>query len=584
MVDFKQALDRKHDCERLEISVHILDCVPDSIILRDPKFKLRDIQVEFLIWVQENWFILDVMGGELPVAAGKSICLVVIGEWCRRNGLGPVAGLTPTTMLQDQYAGDFPEIPMLKGASHYKCVCDVGKKNRNCGQMKDINGRCCGHEKISDETGECDVCPYLAARDAAASAPLAFFNFHSISFNEMWKKVMIIDEGHNSEEHVIGRYGTKLWSCDAELREMKFPENLTNAEEFNGSRRIEESVLKPFLTEYLKQIDAEYQNELTMNPDSHLCKVLKSESLKYSQVLDGIEYDPDNMLLLLKTEIFKDKRNIYSGYYGKEMDYIYIKPLKVERFCEKVLWPKENVDKVIFLSATFNELDIKTLGLADRKYGIFKGKSPIPAENRPFRVWPIASMTWKNRKENIPNVAVACLKLAAKHHDTKGFIHCTYDVAAQLRKMAWDDPNSRRFMFHDQGNKKEVYDRFLASKGSPILVGSGMSEGINLAGPEFGWQVITMVIRPSIADDVNFFQCRYQKEKYDWRTVRTIEQASGRNCRHETDKGITYCLVTEFWDLWRTTHLARIRSGKLTMWADWFIEAVKWPDGKDRNS
>lgn len=588
MVDFaklaERSRQRKADCERLGLKKHILDCIP---WLREKPVKLRDVQEKFLIWVQENWKNLDVLVGELPVAAGKSICLVAIGKWCGENDLGSVAGLTPTTILQDQYSRDFPDIPMLKGASHYKCLCNP---KIPCDRAKDVSGKYCDHAKIYDHTGFSDSCPYIEAKRIAAAAPLAFFNFHSVSFNEMWKPVMCIDEGHNSENHVIGRFGLSLWECEFMARGLNFPENLASEAEFNGSRKVNVPVLTKFLGEYLAQIEAEYEAANTKKEDftdpaanEKLCKALKSEMQTIMQVLDGIRFDPNNILMLFKKGTFYTKKQAYREFNKTEMEYIYIKPLKVDRLVKKVLWPEDKVKKIVFFSATFNQNDLKTLGLSKKRCGIFKGESPIPVERREVRIWPVASMTYRNRAEGIPKVAAACLRLASKHHDTKGVLHCTYEVADEIRQMGFRDPNAKRLIFHTQRDKKDALGYFLATKEPKILVASGMSEGIDLAGHDFGWQVLTMIVRPSIVDDVNFWRLKYDKEKYDWETVRQVEQTTGRISRFETDMGVSYVVVNDFWMLWNTTHLARIRRGEESMWADWFIPSVKWSDGIDRS-
>jgi Rad3-related DNA helicase len=574
--------------------IDILECVPK--VINGKKIILRDVQRLFLLYVQENWDALDIIVGCLPVAAGKSICAYTIMEWCRVNKLGQCAGVVPTLMLQDQYSADFPDIFMLKGARHYTCQCQVTRNNEevsiSCEESKKLRGCYCGNSKDTLEYRRDLTCVYRSNVQHAANCDKAFFTFHSMSYNNIFKRNLIIDEGHNAEKHVLDRFGTKIYEFDLENRDVKIPDDFASDEDFNNSKVIKKdniiSLLNSYISEMEKEISSLLKREKSALVDGlsrdeiNLLDKLHEEMKKYTEIVSSIQKDYEDYLILLKKEVFYTNRIDLQQYNKKEVRFIYIKPKDIKKIAEPLLWPKQLTKKIIFLSATFKENDLETLGLSDRKYGIFNGKSPIPKENRPIRVWPLASMSYRKRKESTPIISAGCLKIADKHSDEKGIIHCTYDIAEKIKNLIHRDSAANRFIFHTTKDKTEKYNLFRDSKYPSILVASGMSEGIDLPDDLARWQIISMLMKPNISDDVNYWNLKNNIEKYNWETIRMTEQQSGRICRHETDKGVTYILVTDFYDLYRTTHINKISRNQPSLWDEWFVESIKWPDGKER--
>jgi Rad3-related DNA helicase len=399
----------------------------------------------------------------------------------------------------------------------------------------------------------------------------------------MYKSNLIIDEGHNVADHLIGRFGTNIWSIKAEQRKCPFPESFSNGEQFRNSIRVSADESIKWLRKYLDEVTSEYNASMLLSSkNDKLLASLKEEVTTITSVIQGLKTSPDTYLILFKESEVKQKTAEFKQFYGKKMKHLYIKPLKVGRLAQTVLWPEESVSKILFLSATFGQQDIDDLGLSDKRVGIFQCESPIPAQNREFRVFPVASMAYRNRQESVPRIALACMKIAEKHADEKGVIHCTYDIAKEIRNISTHSKHEKRLMFHTQQDKQEVYEAFRKSKKPVILVASGMSEGIDLKGDAARWQIITMLIKGSIEDDVNYYQMINNPELYDWKCARTVMQTAGRNCRDPLDIGHTYIIDSEFFNFYVKTHTNRIKAGKPSMWADWFLDAIVWSDRADR--
>lgn len=505
----------------------ILSCAPPNVVL-------RDVQVKALLWIQENWHKIKVFVLNMPVGAGKSIVAMTVCEWTKRNGLGQSATITPTKLLQDQYNKDFDWIAMLKGMDNYTCMATPAG---NCRSTKRIFKKCC----------DGGTCPYLIVRGRCITEPVSLYNFHSYYFNKMWKGTVIIDEGHNAANFLFDMYSVKLWQP-----EWKFDKDV---------EPTIENVLE-IVNAALGNLGEAYAQALAKRIES-LIDELENEIRRYTNVKDCLTNWGKDVLIVKKEEEYKGK--VKEARNTKQI-LIQVKPLKVSALAEEVLWPIDATQKIILMSATISMNDVEELGLSQHPVSYFESESPIPKERRPFVVIPVANMKWNAQEESTPIIAKYLEQLAARHPNEKGIVHCTYAVAQKLQKMVGHNP---RFWFHDNKNKTEVYQRFRTTPGNSILVASGMSEGIDLPDDAARWQVVTKVMYPSLADDVNQWRCYNAPKLYQWDTVRTIIQQSGRICRNPKDYGITYMLDEEFKRLWAMTK-------NKGMWPKWFVESMIW--------
>jgi len=530
----------------MEYQHDILTCVDEGITL-------RPVQVEFLKFVQENWESTDVFVGNLAVGSGKSRVLTTIGTWANKNGLGSTAGIAPTKILQDQFENDFPWLRTLKGADNYQCQ---DHDTATCGEFKRATKKYCQTQ-----------CRYLATCNQVRSDPVALFNFHSYThIKDVEKNIVVIDEAHNLPNFLSSQYSMKLWKFQWEYPEFES----TPYKGIDGERRrINPSVMIEWIKDQMAELKVILTN--TKNADEDTIKSAEDDIRVLDNILYAFVKTPDDMLVIESEEMFKGR--------GKQLHtsqkYIAIRPLNVSKFMSRLY--TTNTRKMILLSGTINESVIKKVGLSNKRVSYFTGENPIPAANRPFLVWPIASMSYKSRKESVPKIVTAIQSLAAKHINERGVIHATYEIAEALKKVI----TSKRFMFHDQKNKSDVYQKFRASGGNSILVASGMSEGIDLPDDLATWQAICVLQKPSLKDDVNWHNIRYDREWYEWETALLVRQATGRISRHINDTGKTYMLDADFVGFWHDTYTKRKDIQKF--WPKDFVDSMKWSDGVDRS-
>jgi Rad3-related DNA helicase len=506
----------------------------DILSFLPPGYTARQCQIDYWNWLVENFDKYDVILVRGPTGSGKSLMNVVAALYLVWRHL-TVALTTPRKFLQDQYTDDFSWITVLKGASAYMCA-DCLFRGASCRAVKQATDHMC------------EDCVYKQARAAAAAAQFALFNAHSYFVNKMFKDVLIADEGHGLVDLLYGLFGRKLWKC-----EFQYPDDIevTTA----GIAAFIDNTVVGNLADRLAIVINNHAADTIINQIQ--------EEIDSFKLLSGAlkRYGPD---FLVKKKVGK-----YQGperhLKGTEQEFLYVKTKKIDQLAEKILWPDDKVTKIILTSATIGPEDIELLGLQKRRVGIYECASPIPPENRFFVSEPTAPMTYKHRAESLPKIAKKIIEIAARHPNDKGVVHCTYEVAKSLQAYLGKNP---RFWFHTQRDKDERLEQFLVAAGNPILVASGMAEGIDLKDDRARFQIICMLQWPSLDDDVMQWLSVTYPKRYRWFAIRNMIQQVGRISRHKDDSGITYFIGSEF-----NNGFFNENRG---MFPEWFVEAMVW--------
>ena len=247
--------------------------------------------------------------------------------------------------------------------------------------------------------------------------------------------------------------------------------------------------------------------------------------------------------------------------YNKTIEETKLTPLSYKNIRHR-LWDY-NTRKIILMSATFNHLDVERLGLNERNCKYIFTSSPIPAKNRPFIVDKTAKMVYGQYDAGLEKISAKIKEIIARHAGKKGLIHTTYTLAEALKNKLSEFNN---ILIHTPETRLDTYKDFLASKDG-ILIGCGLSEGIDLAGFDYGWQVITKIQWPSLGDAYMKYLSTNIPERYTWEAIRTIIQQYGRICRTPTDYGVTYMLDSGFESLYKRA---------ACLFPKYFQEAVEW--------
>jgi Rad3-related DNA helicase len=249
-------------------------------------------------------------------------------------------------------------------------------------------------------------------------------------------------------------------------------------------------------------------------------------------------------------------------YRGEWKDCLKLLPLNVSDL-PNPFWGSK-VDKIVLMSATIGPMDIEKMGLSNRRVLYLDVPSPIPVDQRPIHFQPVGNMSFATQNDNLPDLAAKLIQLADSQPG-KGFVHAPYNMASKLSIYLKDDD---RFMFHNRGNKKEQYKRFYAlpSSSNAVMVGSGMTEGLDLKYEVAQWQALTKVPYPSLSDPAMRHLAEDEPDYYNWLVSRDVMQASGRICRGPDDTGSTFLLDSQF-DIWYNKYKSSLPS--------WFTDAMK---------
>lgn len=237
--------------------------------------------------------------------------------------------------------------------------------------------------------------------------------------------------------------------------------------------------------------------------------------------------------------IIEDRQELYRG---AERDLIEIRPLS-PRDNSPVYWPR-SVGKIVMMSATFNDEDLYDLGLDRRRVVKIEAGSPIPVVNRPLINCPLGSMGLRKQGETLPLVVNWLESAIANYHSSKGFLHSTYSIAVKLQKALANSPNKDRFMFHTRFNKDEVFRAWRASPPSEgkVMIGCGMTEGIDLKGDLATWQAVLKAPFPDLTEPAIYSRMKERPDSYAWSALKQLIQSYGRVCRTPEDFGVTFFL------------------------------------------
>jgi Rad3-related DNA helicase len=354
----------------------------------------------------------------------------------------------------------------------------------------------CGERKKKAKGG-CKGCPHNTALGATRASFLRLehtYTYLGLRKSLGYPRLAIFDEAHKLIDFQQNHIGVKFWQ-----KQHQWPLSIETVEDV------------------IRWIDKAQQTYV--NYDRTRARKL-------------ILNNPDNILIEKKLTTYR----------GRDEWQLRIYPLTV-RDVPPFLWPK-SVKKVILMSATISPKDIEELGI-DRYHRVayIESDSPIHPMRREIHYAPCVNMAHRNKETAIPELA-ALLNQMADHHQDAGLIHATYEDASLLRKYL----TNPRFLWHDRTSKNHIYNSWVSGSAGRgrILVGSGLTEGVDLAGDRARWQVITKVPFPNLGEPAVALKVQQDPEWYDWSAIKTILQAVGRVCRGPDDFGVTYIVDSQF--------------------------------------
>lgn len=463
---------------------------------------------------------------DAPPGAGKSL----IAESVRRELGVQALYLCQTKVLQDQLARTFPYARVIKGRENYPSLDDFARTAKECDawrrDCKAKRGCYVGDAPHCSFCHPMSMCPYNVAKEKALRSPLAVANT-SYAFLE--------------------------WGAAGQFRDW----DLVVLDEWDEVENVLFNTLNVAMT--LREM-ARFRVSVPRHPDAAWTKDAADQVAAYRDA--HRDNPPDDWprigelasSLRLAAEGLRDRSWIVLAH---DDTGIQIGPIEVGALGHKYLWP--NAKRWLLMSGTAIDarLRLKKLGWTDfgtktrpGKGKVWKMGSVYPVENRPIKVWPVASMTMKNREESLPKLADAITQILDHHRHERVLVHTgTYAINAALATLLLPGPHGRRIeTFAQSRERQDAIERFLRREAA-VLMGPAMERGLSLDDDACRAIVVCRVPYPFRGDPR--VTARAQEGGTWWvfqaiETIATLVQMTGRGMRHMNDHSCSYILDAQF--------------------------------------
>lgn len=467
---------------------------------------------------------------DAPTGSGKSAVAVAVARHYRGHIV------TATRVLQDQYdtTPEFNSEYTIFGKTNYKCglsgfthltvdqaICSsdlstrdyahdtpyggvLAKTDNPSGVLRGIcagAGHCEYYKKIMD----------IPSKPGGVTNYDLFFNIKPNPLgtgpNVHFGKTIIFDEAHNLIDKLISVYSYSITE--------EFTIGLLGSA---GSRTVNESV-----PEWLSRLLVVAQN-----------KMVKSKSL---EVVAQLRTFHQRLGSILKYNI-ADRSRFHIEEKDREVD---IKPVDFSFLKGEAFY---SLDRVLLLTATFQQNMLKMLGISEQEVVVISIPSTFNKARRPvFFVKDAAKLNYKSELKSLNTLGIIN-RILATHPDQKGILHCgNYKFFNQLKASLG---KNQRFIWVDRGdNKAAVLKAHSLSKKPTILVSPSMMEGVDLKDDLARFQIMVKIPYPALDVYTRKLMERYDRY-YETQVACKIMQAYGRPVRSEDDSAVMYIIDGSF--------------------------------------
>lgn len=513
------------------------------------------------------------VGIEVPTGGGKSIITKTLA-----NKWGPAFVNTSQNILLNQYSNDFPDMVLVKGASHYTCgVTGKGADVAPCVQYKKKRKVSCNLDKKGKNCSNTTVCEYASMLKRAMAAKIALFNYHSFHFQRGFKKraMMINDEAHGMESFAFGL--VKLTLRSGEVPGLMLNPNLMMHEVVEKFDSTPEDTSDQHIDPTAEPIDdpdeeGEYDSAETprASQKEYVAKgeyyeVIRRQLVNVIMRIDVSDSPEREKLMREQTRLenlLERMAEIYElqktgelegkwvlGWSNDKkpgsMPSLEMKPVFVGDYIRRKILSR--AERVIFTSATILNAAtfFKSVGVDPREVFFITVGSGFPVENRLIHCYPVADLSFNAKDKDYPRLIAAIRGILKQHPNECGIIHShTWKYNELLFKhLGREFP---RLMFQTKEEKREdLLARHAASKNG-VLVAPAMHEGLDLKDDLSRFQIILKVPYPDMKDPQIAARMKIDQSWYGWITMLKLVQSTGRSIRSATDYAKTYMLDKGF--------------------------------------
>jgi len=510
----------------------------------------RDIQETSIDFIIETLFEKDkkFCVVEAPVGTGKSAIAITLAKYVYEKISTPEKRaawiVTTQKVLQEQYKIDFDWLPSIWSKSNYECVSRMGISCEFGLWVNSIfKGKYCDCIYTKDKK---------AFTDGQISLTNLPFMLNNVEYNgdEVEKRnLLIVDECHNLESAITDFVSVRINKFYMKEIGEKWPGSTATIDEV--IRQIKVSIIPK-----LEEIKGDLETKVK-NIGSGILK--SSEGRQLVKKLDHV----DRYKCQLDRCVAKFVPNEWVKDIDKDQENITLKPIFASNYSNQQLF--KIADKVLLMSGTIlnKKAFCNHIGIKESECEFISLPSPFKPENRPIFLLDSGSMSFKNIDKTLPKLVKTINSIInLEHKKDKGIIHChSYKVANYLYK----NLKNNRLLLHDSTNRLEVFNTHINSNEPTILLSPSFTEGIDLIGELSKFQIIVKIPFMYLGDYYVRAKMKRVPGWYEWNTVKTIIQSSGRSVRDENDSAITYITDSD----WRFFYYKNQK-----LFPKWFRDAI----------
>lgn len=481
-----------------------------------------------------------------PTGSGKSHIAATLA-----GALQSAFIVTSTKQLQDQYAGDFPEIPIIKGKSNFECyqlMEKTGITSKSRAFLKRLTcekGQCMikRNGKVVDickfkEDSQGNQCTYYKQKDEGLQRPRTVLNYAMYFYLKKFqnttpgvdRRVTIFDEAHTIENEVVRFIGYDV--LGSHLTEVGLDQRRFDMESSLGMVRMLDS-LKDAYADLIKKSS----KPITANEAMRL-KRLDSR-------LDGIVNARRDINQNVDNFIMQKPQFDEAGRFKR----VSAVPLDITGYTRDLF----DSEVQIFMSATIDKSNFsKMMGLNNCAF-IDVPKSPFPIESRRVHFQDVARLSSRSPESDEIRVAEAIDQILSRHQNSRGLILTSSRARCNnlLRRLSRQQAG-RIEMAHSKNEDNSTIDEVLdvhRQTSNGVLLSSSLWQGIDLKGDLSRFQIIEKCPFPYLGDARVAAKNRADRTWYAYQTVVKILQGIGRSVRDMDDSAVTYVMDSAVRDI-----------------------------------
>lgn len=481
-----------------------------------------------------------------PTGSGKSHIAAALA-----SALHDAFIITSTKQLQDQYAGDFPYMPVIKGKSNFECyqlmerAGVVGKRRAFLKRLTCEKGQCMIKRggKVVDvckfkASGQDRQCTYYKQKDEGLRNNRTVLNYAMYFYLKKFqnttpgvdRRAVIFDEAHTIENEVVRFIGYDV--LGSYLEEARLDQRRFDMESPRGMVRMLDS-LKDAYADLIQRSSS----PVTAGDVMRLRRLdRRLESIVNAR--RDINRNADNFIM--------QEPQFDEGGRFKRVSAV---PLDITGYTRDLF----DSEIQVFMSATIDKTNFsKIMGLKNCAF-IDVPKSPFPAESRRVVFRNVARLSSRSPESDETRVAAEIDRILAKHNGSRGLILTSSKARCYnlLRKLS--RRQARRIeLAHSKNEDNSTMEEVLEVHGQTrngVLLSSSLWQGIDLKGDLSRFQIVEKCPFPYLGDARVAAKNRADRTWYAYQTIVKILQGLGRSVRDVDDRAVTYVMDSAVRDL-----------------------------------